>query len=113
IYGAANRVAGNVIWSSDLIETKTTTKQGGKGGGSKSTTTTYSYHVNCAVGLCLGPIIAVKRIWADGKLFRDADGQQKQAAAIRVYTGTEDQAPDPLIQGALGVDRTPAFRGVA
>ncbi|NJM51593.1 MAG: hypothetical protein HC843_12585 [Sphingomonadales bacterium] len=76
VFGPENRLSGNVIWSTGLVETKTTKKQGGKGGGAKTKTTTYSYHVDCAIGLCRGPAI-VKRIWADGKLFRDLNSIQK------------------------------------
>ncbi|GAB4444011.1 MAG: hypothetical protein OHK0026_10800 [Rhodocyclaceae bacterium] len=107
------RIAGNLIWSTGLIETKTTTKQGGKGGGAKTTTTTYSYHVDCAIALCRGPIAGVRRIWADGKLFRDADGVQRHAEALRVYPGSEDQMPDPAMQAALGAAGCPAHRGLA
>jgi hypothetical protein len=115
VYGAENRIAGNVIWSTGLRETATTEKQGGKGlgGGGTAKTTTYSYDVSCAIALCQGPIKGVGRIWADGKLFRDADGQQKQAGELRVYLGDETQLPDPAMQAALGVDATPAFRGTA
>jgi len=107
------RIAGNLIWSTGLIETKTTTKQGGKGGAPKTTTTTYSYHVDCAIALCRGPIAGVRRIWADGKLFRDADGVQRHAEALRVYPGSEDQMPDPAMQAALGAADCPAHRGLA
>lgn len=113
VFGAENRIAGNLIWSTGLVETKTTEKQGGKGGGPKSETTTYTYHVDCAIALCRGPISSVKRIWADGKLFRELDGTQKYADAIRVYTGTETQLPDPTMQAALGAENCPGHRGLA
>lgn len=112
VFGPENRIAGNIIWSTGLVETKTTEKQGGKGGGSRSTSTTYSYSVDCAIALCRGPVVNVKRIWADGKLFRDADGVQKQASDLRIYLGTEDQLPDPTMQAALGADACPAHRGM-
>ncbi|KUO53203.1 MAG: hypothetical protein APF82_01035 [Sphingomonadales bacterium BRH_c42] len=113
IFGPENRVAGNLIWSTGLVETKSTTKQGGKGGGAKSETTTYTYHVDCAIALCRGPIASVKRIWADGKLFRDESGSQTQANAVRIYTGTETQMPDPTMEAALGAGNCPAHRGLA
>jgi hypothetical protein len=75
IYGRA-RLAGQVIWATNLEEVVNTASQteraggGGKGmgGGSSvtTTTTTYSYFANLAVGLCEGPIGAVLRVWADG-----------------------------------------------
>ncbi|MBB4212676.1 phage tail protein [Rhodothalassium salexigens] len=113
LYGT-NRVTGNVIWSSGLKETATTETQGGKGmGAPKTETTRYTYHVDCAIALGQGPILALRRIWADSKLFREADGLQKQAADLRLYPGSQDQEPDPVLQAALGPDNTPAFRGLA
>ena len=76
------RIAGNLIWSTGLIETKTTTKQGGKGGGAKTTTTTYSYHVDCAIALCRGPIAGVRRIWAD---VLAALPENKQRLTLNMY----------------------------
>jgi Putative phage tail protein len=113
VFGAENRISGNVIWSTGLVETKSTKTQGGKGGGPKTKTTTYTYHVDCAIALCRGQIGSVKRIWADGKLFRDEAGVQKHATAIRLYTGTESQSPDPTMQAALGAGNCPAHRGLA
>jgi hypothetical protein len=114
LYGPENRIAGNVIWSSGLRETKTTERSGGKGtGGAKTSTTSYTYAVDVALALCAGPISGVGRIWADSKIFREADGTQKQATAVRIYTGTETQLPDSLIQAAVGVANTPAHRGMA
>ena len=112
LYGTV-RVAGNLIWSSGLVETETTKVQGGKGGGAKTKTTSFTYHVDCAIALGKGPITSVRRIWADGKLFRDEGGIQKQASDLRVYPGSETQLPDPVIQAALGAADTPAFRGLA
>jgi hypothetical protein len=111
LYGTA-RLAGNVIWSTDLQERAK--KEGGKGG---PTYTTYSYSVSCAVSVCLGPITGVRKIWADSLLIYDAsienDGPQRNfsASAFRVYLGTESQTVDPTIQAAMG--NTPAYRGQA
>lgn len=120
VYGTA-RVAGNVIWSSDLLETATTQEVGGKGGPSQSQTT-YSYRVSMAVMLCEGEIGGVRRIWADGKLIYNigtgatpgsvAAGAQI-ASGIRVYSGSESQLADPTMQAFLGVANVPAYRGRA
>jgi hypothetical protein len=116
VYGHA-RLAGQVIWATNLEEvvntstTTTSTGGGGKstggGGGSTvtTTTTTYSYFANLAVGLSKGPIGAVLRVWADGKLL-DLFGLN-----VRIYTGSEDQTPDPLIVAKEG--DAPAYRGLA
>lgn len=68
VFGA-DRVAGIVIATTDLIETITHKKVGGKGGRSY-TMTNYTYKVDNDLLLCEGPILGVCRIWADGKLLR-------------------------------------------
>lgn len=118
-----DRLAGNVIWATDVVETITTTESGGgKGGGPSQTSTTYSYSVSFAVGLCAGPIIGVSRIWAAGKIIYDiratatpeaAAASNSFAAGIRVYTGSTTQQPDSLIQADVGVANCPAFRNLA
>ena len=101
------RVAGTVIWSTDLIESRS--RSGGKG---QPTTTQYSYSVSFAVALSARPIIRVGRIWANGKLLRGAAGDFKTPTGFRLHRGGEDQAPDPLIASAEGA-RAPAHRGLA
>jgi hypothetical protein len=122
-YGRA-RLAGQVIWATNLEEvvatsTDTTTTGGGGGGGKglggggggggtttiATTTTTYSYYANLAVGLCEGPIGSVMRVWADGKLL-DLSG-----LTVRTYVGDEAQTADPLIVAKEG--QAPAYRGLA
>lgn len=100
------RVAGTVIWSTDLIETRTTS--GGKG---QPETNSYSYSASFAVLLSARPIRGVRRIWAEGKLLRGAAGDWKSQTGFRLHPGDEDQAVDPLIASALGA--TPAYRGMA
>ena len=103
------RVAGTVVWATDLIETR----QRSGGGKGKPKTTTYSYASSFAVALSARPIRAVYRIWADGKLLRGADGDWKSSVgAFRVRLGDEAQAVDPLIAADKGAD-APAFRGLA
>jgi hypothetical protein len=108
LYGRA-RLGGQVIWATRLEEVieKRKEKTGGKGFGPKVTTTTYSYFANIAVGLCEGNIARVARVWADGKPL-DLDG-----VTMRVYSGTETQAPDALIVSKDGAGNAPAFRGLA
>lgn len=100
------RVGGQVIWASDFVET-TTVSGGGKGGRSQPKTTTYSYSVSLAVALCEGEIAGVRRIWADGEEIAPAE------LDMRVYRGTEDQLPDPLLEAIEGADMVPAYRGTA
>ncbi len=102
------RVAGSVIWATDLVEHASST--GGKG---KPKVTTYSYSSSLAVALSSRPIIGIGRIWADGNLLRGAAGDLKVGGSMRLYHGGFDQAPDPLVAGAEGAGRCPAFRGLA
>ncbi|MEO0413204.1 MAG: phage tail protein [Pseudomonadota bacterium] len=111
VYGAG-RYAGNVLWSTGLVEKREEESQGGKGGPSV-TNVTYSYSASFAVGLCAGPISSIGRIWSDGKLIRDVSGDLAVGGSVRQYLGDEDQLPDTLIEGALGVGTAPAFRGIA
>jgi hypothetical protein len=104
------RVAGTVIWATDLIETRTSSG-GGKG---RPKTIGYSYAANFAVALSSRPVGAVRRIWADGKLLRGAGGDFKTGVgAFRLYGGGEDQPVDPLIASAEGIGLCPAYRGIA
>lgn len=135
-YGPNVRMAGNIVWSSGLIETSKKRRRGGKGSPGVSTRE-YSYHVHLAVALCEGEARRIKRIWANGKiLFQDngsgtdilppgppapsiglgwvrAGNGMQQAAAIRFYRGTFDQQPDTLIESYLGAGNAPAFVGTA
>lgn len=110
LYGGV-RVAGNLIWSTGLIERRNVQHQGGKGG--STTTTTYSYSSSFAIGLAGRPIKDIGRIWADGKLIRSAGGPLTPGGKFRVYLGNETQNPDALLQAALGLDKVPAHRGLA
>ena len=112
VFGRA-RVGGQLIWATRFLESTNigfTPSRGGKSTGPAyapqiEVTTTYS--ANFAVGLCEGPISFVRRIWADGKELDIKD------MTIRVYTGTEDQQPDPLIAAKEAPDSVPAYRGLA
>lgn len=103
------RVAGSVIWSTDLIEHRS--KESGKG---KPTVTNYSYTASFAVALSARAVLSIGRIWADGKLLRGAAGDWKSGiGAFRLHSGDEDQAADPLIAAAEGAALAPAHRGLA
>jgi hypothetical protein len=111
VYGRA-RLAGQVIWASRFLETKTTRTQkvGGKGmggSGQRVTETDYAYAVSFAVGLCEGEIAGIGRIWADGQPL-DASG-----FTVRTYLGTQDQTPDAVIEAIEGSGNAPAYLGLA
>jgi hypothetical protein len=102
------RVAGSVIWSTDLVEHAQT--HGGKG---QPSVTTYSYSASFAVALASREITNLGRIWADGNLLRGSAGDLKVGGSMRVYNGSRDQNADPLIAAAEGAETCPAYRGIA
>ncbi len=102
------RVAGQVIWATDLVEHRA--REGGKG---RASTTTYSYSASLAVALSGRAIRDVGRIWADGNLLRGAAGDWKVPCSFRLHLGGEDQDVDPLIASAEGIGLASAHRGVA
>ena len=59
------------------------------------------------MALCEGPILGIGRIWADGQEIAPSD------LNIRLYTGSEEQLPDPLIDAVEGAGNAPAYRGIA
>ena len=104
------RVAGTVIWATDLKELSSRSG-GGKG---RPSVTTYSYSASFAVALSAREIRSIGRIWADGNLLRGAAGDFKsEVGGFRVHLGSEDQPVDPLIAAAQGIGNTPAHRGIA
>lgn len=119
------RCAGNVIWSTPKRENATYTQveAGGKGGGGTvQTQVSYYYTVSCAVALHDGEIIGIRKIWANGQLIynvadvADANtvlASSEFARSVRIYTGTETQDPDPLIEAIKGVGNVPAYLGTA
>ena len=112
-YGTV-RAGGHLIWATRFEEVTSVEEHGGRSGGKgprppngpTTTTTTYAYHANAAYAVCEGPIDRVRRVWADG---RELDLSEID---MRVYRGTEDQLPDPLIAAKQGGD-VPAYRGTA
>ena len=99
------RVGGQVIWATQFAET-VRRRRSGKGAPTPKVNE-YSYSVSLAIGLCEGEILRVGRIWADGNEIATSD------LNMRVYTGGEDQLPDPLIEAVEGAGQAPAYRGLA
>jgi hypothetical protein len=125
LYGPENRITGNVIYSSGLIETSHKQKSGGKGGPSVSVTT-YTYSTNVAIALCDAqrrPINRIVKIWANNKLVYSAAGasgsiapdpvEAKVWSQLVLHDGSFSQMPDSLLEGALGMGNVPAYRGTA
>ena len=102
------RLAGQLIWASNFLETNntTTSRQGGKASRTTETTTTdFVYSISFAVALCEGVIDRIGTVWADG---HPIDLSKYET---RLYRGTEDQLPDPLVEQIEG--GAPAYRGLA
>mgnify|MGYP003643011927 FL=1 len=108
IYGRM-RVAGTVVWATDLKETRSR-EGGGKG---RPSTTIYSYSACFAVALSSRQVQSIGRIWADGKIFRGVAGDFKTATQFTFHAGSEDQPVDGLMASAEANDGTPAYRGLA
>ncbi|WP_128515520.1 baseplate multidomain protein megatron [Tabrizicola thermarum] len=99
------RVSGQVIWATNFVETIRRRRTGK--GAPKPKVNEYSYSVSLAIALCEGEILRVGRIWADGNEISARD------LNMRVYTGSETQLPDPLLEAIEGSGKAPAYRGVA
>lgn len=99
------RVGGQVVWATEFTETVRRRRTGK--GAPKPKVNEYSYSVSLAIGLCEGEILRVGRIWADGNEISALD------LNLRIYSGAEDQLPDPLIEAVEGAGKAPAYRGLA
>ncbi|GAA4224787.1 hypothetical protein GGQ68_001884 [Sagittula marina] len=110
VYGRA-RIGGHVIWATEFEEHRK--KSGGSGGGKGTSSpaepkgVSYSYTVSLAMALCEGEITGVNRIWADGAEIPIDD------LNMRVYSGSQDQQPDPKMEAVEGTGMVPAYRGTA
>ncbi|MDP3492276.1 MAG: glycoside hydrolase TIM-barrel-like domain-containing protein [Hyphomonadaceae bacterium] len=101
VYGRC-RVGGQLIWAADFKERRDV--EGGKGG---PRVANYSYSLSFAVALCEGEVTRVARCWANGEPF------DLSQVTWRLHSGSEEQAPDPLIEAVEGAASAPAYRGVA
>lgn len=111
------------IWSTDIIEVGTTTKQG-KGGGPENTTYRQFLHGYLCLGKTPPPgtVVAIRKVWVDRKLRYDASSglpasqalatSENPFATISFHPGFEDQLPHPIIEAYEGIGNVPAFRGV-
>ncbi|MBL0725608.1 MAG: glycoside hydrolase TIM-barrel-like domain-containing protein [Alphaproteobacteria bacterium] len=105
------RISGNIIWSSPII----TTKNMGSGMPilDKATTilgspsNSVSVRSSFAIALSVGEVDSVDAIYADGQMMNIANTN------YTFYNGSEEQEPNSVIQSYIGVENTPAFRGVS
>ncbi len=101
IYGW-NRVAGNIIWATNL-ERQVVETSGSKGLFNEENEEIVA---NFAIALCEGEVASLGRIWADGRLL------ETEGLNFRFYKGTNNQSPDSLIEAKQGSGNTPAYRGL-
>lgn len=128
------RNAGNLLWWTDVKETKKK-ERAGKGGPVQEA---YHYSRSYAIGIRLGPCAGIKTIIRNGKVVYEAgvdpadeyveDGSgsflnEAAVAALRAasakfldkctfYLGTEDQMPDPTIEAHEGAGMVSPYRGL-
>ena len=120
VYGTM-RIAGNVIWATDIKEVRTektssTSSGGGKGGGgsvtSSQTSVSYEYFITMAIAICEGEVDEIIRVWADSKVLTEEILSSAQGK-YNVHLGTEDQMVDDIMAKYLAAGTIPAYRGMA
>jgi hypothetical protein len=105
VIGPLNRVAGTVIWSTDLIETESEEDVGGKAGGSSQSVKSYTYSVNCAIAVAVtdtlpgGKINRIPKIWADAKILMDGE-EAPRWDEMRIHLGDQTTA-DPIMLASV------------
>lgn len=113
------RSAAHLWWASDKREIATTTDVGKGGGGAEYTS--YTYEIDLLIGLLDRQIAGVSRVWSNGKLVYTklatsgtesalSSKSQNTWRRMTVYTGSEDQLPDPTYETAVGAGNAPAYR---
>jgi hypothetical protein len=96
-------IAGNIIWASDLKETKHKDTQGGKGGPTQKQVS-YTYSQSVAIGLCEAPVSGtqaiqgIRRIWANGKLIYDRSKPSDPSVTDHIGTVVADNTLNALVQ---------------
>jgi len=107
------RLAGNVIWAPPIKETRREAKvnTGGKGGQSSQTTVTYTNSIDCAVGICEGPIIGIRKVWGDTKLIYDSadDATVDEQLASQIQLSVEIDQEAAIKEALFGL--TPGSLG--
>lgn len=106
------KLAGNMIWALPLKEVRSETSSKTKHPGTNIAKTIYhdskyKYFASFALAICKGEISDIGRVWANGEILDISEYQ------FRIYNGTADQMPDPLIVEDRGKGATPAFRDLA
>ena len=130
VYESA-RVAGNIIYMSDVVETIERGRH--RQDGVRFYTMVKTYTATFAIAFSEGEVVGLSRVWVNGKIFVDyrdpaspyyptgdaglASGNldtsiARAAAFYSVYLGTESQAADAALSTLLTAAETPTYRGI-
>jgi hypothetical protein len=125
------RMAGNIIYMSDIKETIERSRH--RQDGVRYYEMIRTYTATFAIAFCEGPVPGVARLWMNNKVFadwRDPTGEYypvgdyalavanvettvaRAAAYFSVYLGSESQSVDPTISTLLTAAEVPAYRGI-
>lgn len=110
VFGTA-RVNGRIIWASQIKEVQVTSvTQRGLSATAETASihnvTECEYYLSFAVSLCEGEIAEIGRVWVNDQLLN------LEQYKFRLYLGSEEQLPDPLIAATEAQGQAPAFRGL-
>ena len=128
-YGTG-RLAGNIIYMSDIVETIDRSRH--RQDGVRYYEMIRTYTATFAIAFCEGPITNIARIWMNNKVivdYRDptadlypGDGElaaanldtsiARQESLFRIYHGTEEQVDDPSISALIGASENTAYKGI-
>lgn len=108
IYGTV-KLAGNVIWLSEVKEVKqeyVNTIKTGKNSKISQNNVVYYYFISVAIAICKGEVEKIEKVWADNELI------DLNNFSHRIYYGTSTQEPDSLIQSIEGINKTCAYKDI-
>lgn len=128
VYAEQNRIGGNVIWSTGLVETRNVKKVGSFP--AKTEIVSYTYSVSFAVALAEGECRNINKVYLNKKLAFDRAAysgttddftswtatsgigfDQADFYSLSFYPGNFTQTPDPVIEAVEGAGTVPAYRG--
>jgi hypothetical protein len=94
VYGRQNRIGGNVIWSSNLVEHEQ--KEGDWFSGYQ---VSYNYTASFAIALGAGPMRNIEAIYANGKLIWTRQGTLDNLAKLDIRDGKQAAFCNPIRSG--------------
>ena len=130
VYESA-RVAGNIIYMSDVVETIDRSRH--RQDGVRYYEMEKTYTATFAIAFSEGEVVGLSRIWVNGKIFADyrdpaspyyptgsialasanlSTTIARAVAYYSVYLGTETQTSDSALSALLTAAETPTYRGI-